>query len=185
MLSLIISSALVLQGTWIKPCEALAEQVWVHEKLKIQAETWTRESYVNDQENCDGRDFLTLRQVWKVTHDGQKVDMSLKTASYRPTTEQAALSLNDKAYCGYTDWRVGHAKEVTEHICGEFNFPPQGHLTYSFFHLLRLRPSTLLWLGESSNHFNGQTPATRHATFESFAFEKENSKAITGPDLGL
>jgi hypothetical protein len=100
---------------------------------------------------------------------GQNIDLTTTTSSMTMLTAAQVTIANNTAYCGFTNWVINVAKDVTGLDCGDWSFNPAGMTFYDIWKV----EGNFFYMGASDYTYDGLTPATRPITFSSSPYIKQ------------
>lgn len=143
-----------IQGTYTQPCQTIdADTIQqslnftgtdLAKTIKKQASqtklAWEIQAF--EDEKCQISYLKISRKFDVVSLSSQSITVKTIQVTYTAISEEVAESMNFINYCGYSDWAIGQVKDVTGHICDDYQQLKNNELKqYS----LIARPNELSW----------------------------------------
>jgi hypothetical protein len=169
MFHLLLAAAMSFQGQWEKACQPTQGGSGQAEKLIVQNDTWVRQTFIYQDQECRSQPFLLITHSWKASPESENFNMETMKMTYTPLTMGQASWMRAIEFCDDENWEVDQENDVTGKVCSGFQMPNQGQMTYS---IIQFKDETRksLKLGRISPDRDGKTAATRFHLYEEREF---------------
>lgn len=169
---LAVANTEILQGVWAQECKTKKQKQEEFSGNKVTL----RELYFSGQD-CSGEIILEVASTGEYFLDAEKMenmDFRFESVLFIPRVSAIANQFNQKQLCGFTDWTVSQAKDVSGLVCDLFppakplKVPSNGEMRYGIYSI----DANKLYLGKLTREWNATRPELRPRELELNPFIK-------------
>ena len=156
-----------LNGEWVQPCSSRFQRTETIEgnKVRLTENSFLDEFCAQEQTLLVTSGQISLGEPVQSPPGAAKIDFTFETVEVTLMTPETIRYSNEHSVCGFSDWRIAHAKNVTGLRCDLFGtgypvaIPTAGEKLFGIYQVQASSPD-----GERSLFFGKLTPAENSKT---------------------
>lgn len=149
-------------------CYSNGEDVLSESVFKSDS-TWTHVFTAFEDDHCK-KAYLYFTKIFSVKLSDKNLDLVLQSVLYTPLTNETVDALNLQSWCGFNDWKVNSAKEVTGLFCGDYQAPKVNDTIYTIFSTKTENNKKLWTWGVPTDAHSGKSSNQRHNILSNYWF---------------
>lgn len=159
-----------LDGDWLQPCFSRFQKIESisGNQARLSENSFLDELCIQKQTSIISSGRIALGDEVPVPSGAATIDFTFETVEILLHSREAVRYFNSRNLCGFSDWKIGHAKEATGLACDLFGtgtpitIPSAGEKRFGIYQIQRSpEGAESLYFGKLTPTENAKTEAAR------------------------
>jgi hypothetical protein len=165
-----------IEGTWVQACTQMGTATFTIASgmMTSHVASFTDAACATESLDIDLTSTYALPGPATAPAGAKKIDVTTESITFTPKAAATVAQLNAGMVCGFTDWALGTAKDVTGKNCPPLGMlPTQGTVAYNIYFVDKTATPETLQLGMLTMTEDGTTDAKRPTTLSATKLTKQ------------